>query len=435
MSEVPANHQTALSTHPPHAEGPMTHSPVQPQPESLSTAKRPGIFSRLLLGAGFLALLAILFFAGFLPLQRRQQALAAEADHFKSELPVVTVTTPIVTDSKRQLELPGDVQAVQQTQLFARTGGYIKKWNVDIGDVVKEGDVLAEIDAPEVDAELAQAKASVEQARARLLSENANLELARTTLERYELTSKTGATSIQDLNERKARVDTSLAAVAAANADIAAGQANADRLFALQNFEKIIAPFGGIVTARNAEVGDLIVAGRAGDSKPLFELTRTDIVRIFVNVPQTSALGVKAGLPVKFALREYPGREFIGQVARTSQAIDPTTRTLRTEVRVSNPDGTLLAGMYVRAKIEVTNDRPTYLLPGSAVVGGAAGNQVALVKDGKIHFQKVELGDDFGNQIAVVNGLSPTDSVVSNPGERIVEGGAVNILKPEVAKK
>ncbi len=433
-------------------------------------AKRPGIGWILFTLLIVFGLMGGLFFIGYLPNERRHTALVAAAEQVKSAPLRVSVITPKLADAVSKLILPGEVQAQRETAIFARTSGYLKSWKADIGDRVKAGQLLAEIDAPEIDIQLEQAKSALKQADAvlaqsrtaleqakamknqtatQLGTAKARLDLAEQLKKRYQslrgnaslneemiMEKETGEkTAMSALDAAHAAIATAQTAIDAAQSTIGVSSANIDmakvaitHLEILKSFENVTAPFDGIITARKTEVGALVQAGSGAAAQALFSLAATDTVRVYVDVPQSSAPAVKDGQIVQLFLREYPKSKFSGVVARTMGALDPVTRTLRTEVRVPNPTGELLAGMYAQITLNVPHQAPPLLVPGSALIVNAAGTQLALVKDGRIHFQPIAIGSDFGSSVGISSGLSETDVVVANPSERLAEGIAVTAI-------
>jgi RND family efflux transporter MFP subunit len=291
---------------------------------------------------------------------------------------------------------------------------------------------MADVDTPEVDQQLAQALATLNVAKASVNTAKTNLALAKATYNRYTEAAKTNSVSAQDIDEKRAAKDAAEAAMESAIATVGADEANVNRLKQLVSFEKVTAPFSGVVTGRAYDNGSLIVADPTNiDIKPMFKIAENDILRAFVNVPQSSSLSIKKGMSVKVTARERPGREYVGKVLGTTNYLDPTNRSLLTEIKIENPkepDGTfsLLPGMYIQATFDVTRDNPPLVIPGPAVVTNAEGTQVAIARDGKAHFQKVTLGQDFGAEVEVVGGLNGDEQIIANPGERIVEGAAVS---------
>ena len=460
--------QPPAQTHPqaePHAEphaGEIGHR---------ADAKRPGIGWILVMLIVGLGVLAVLFYTGWAPSEKRQTALLQAAEQVKAAPVRVAVTTPKLADPVSKLILPGEVQAERETTIYARTAGYLKSWKYDIGDHVKAGALLAEIDSPDVDIQLeqskaalkqseavvsqtetslAQAKAVKEQAIAQLGTTKARLESATDLHKRYESLRGSGSLNEEmiieknaDFKAAKSASETANAAVATAQAAIDSAQsaigvakANAEiaqvavkRLEIMKSFEQVTAPFDGIITARRTEVGALISNGSGSGAQELFRLAKTDVVRVYIDVPQTSAPAVKEGQVVQLLLREYPKGNFIGKVSRTTGSIDSTSRTLRTEVLVPNPTGELMAGMYGQVNLSVHNQAPALLLPGSALIVNAQGTQVAVVRDGKVHFQPIVVDTDFGASIGVRSGLMENDTVIANPSERLLEGIQVTTIQ------
>ena len=328
----------------------------------------------------------------------------------------VSVVKPQPTTPAQEIILPGNVQPFIASPIYARTSGYLRKWYVDIGAPVKTGQLLAIIEAPEVDQQ-------VEQSLSNLNTAKANLALAEITKTRYEGLLKTHAVSQQD-------VDNAVGTYNANKAIVDANQANLKEVQALQSFEKIYAPFDGIVTARNTDIGDLINSGSSSNVKTdLFHIAQPGTLRVYVNVPEEYSQGIKDGMPADLILAEFPGRKFQGKLVRTSQAINVTTRTLLVEIDVNNPAGTLLTGSYAEVHLKVPSQASTFLIPVNTLIFRSQGLQVGIVKDGKVALTTVTPGHDFGNQIEVVAGLNSTDQVVINPPDSIVTGQQVQIVQ------
>ncbi len=370
------------------------------------------------------------FFFGWLPMLQRDKQLDATANKVKNSLPRVTLANPRRADAITHALLPGDVQALEETTIYARTNGYLKRWLFDIGDEVKVGQLLAEIETPEIDDELNQAKATLGQLKATQVTAEANDNLARTTLRRYEALALTKSVSQQELDERRAAAETSASAVTAAKANVVAGVASVQRLTTLVSFQRVYAPFDGTVTARSVEIGQLITSGN-GTNQALFHIAKTDPVRVFVDVPQIYSVGVRPGMKAAIIVREMPNRQFTGKVTRSARAIDPQTRTLLTEIQVPNPERLLLPHAYVQVKLDLAREHPPLLIPASALIFNADGNTVAVVDENrKVHFQPVTVEGDFGANVGVAKGLSIDDQVIVNPGQRLSEGGAVTVDEP-----
>jgi len=377
-----------------------------------------------------LAALALggLFAAGFLPLFARERMLASNSEHSRAAPPSVAVVSAKPGAALLDLLLPGDCQADRASELFARTNGYLKSWAVDIGDHVKAGQALCTIETPEVDEELHQAEAALAQSRAHVVTAQANSKLTGITFKRYSELRDTKVISEQDYSERLAADEMSQAELEAARADVLVAEANLRRLTELRSFETMVAPYDGVISARNTEIGALVTAGSGPGAKSLFSIARTDVLRIFVDVPQTPALALKTGQEVSILAREYPKRPFAGKVSRTAGVIDPTSRTLRVEVRVPNEEGLLLAGMYVQVAIKVQQTAPLLLVPGSTLVFNSEGNQLALVRNGHVHFQAVTVAGDYGKEVGISAGLQPGDQIIANPSSSLVEDAVVEAV-------
>jgi RND family efflux transporter MFP subunit len=330
--------------------------------------------------------------------------------------PAVSVVSPKRTAPAQEIILPGNVQPFISSPIYSRTNGYLKKWYVDIGARVKQGQLLAVIETPEVDQQLEQSISNLDTAKA-------NLALAETTKNRYQGLLNDNAVSQQD-------VDNAVGTYNANKAIVAANQANVRQVQTLQSFEKIYAPFDGIVTARNIDIGDLINSGSTGGVKSdLFHVSQPGTLRVYVNVPEEYSQGVKTGMTADISLAEFPGRKFQGKLIRTSEAINITTRTLLIEVDVDNPAGTLLTGSYAEVHLAVPAQTSTYLLPVNTLIFRSEGLRVGIVKDGKVLLSAVTPGHDFGNEIEIVSGLKPEDQVIVNPPDSIVSGQEVQIVQ------
>jgi RND family efflux transporter MFP subunit len=381
--------------------------------------------------------LAALLITGLIPMTHQNEELAADAKDAANQPVMVTVVRPHRAPASIHVALPGTLRPWKEVSIFARTTGYLKKYYVDISNEVKVDNLLAEIDTPELNEELAEAKAAVDLAKASVIRATADRNLAKSTLERNVALKQTQSVSPQTLDEKQSAVNVAESNIASAKANVAAAEASVRRLTELQGFQKVTAPFSGVVTGRGYDVGSLIVANpTATDAKPMFKLAENDILRAFVNIPQSFALQVKKGMVVNVTVRERPGRTFPGFVMGTTNYLDPSSRSLLTEVKVPNPkeaDGTyaLLPGMYVETSFTVTRDTPPLVVPGPALVNNAQGSQVVVMKNGTAHFKKVVIGKDFGNEVEIDEGLNSDDEVIANPGERIMEGVAVSTGDPD----
>jgi RND family efflux transporter MFP subunit len=331
-------------------------------------------------------------------------------------LPAVSVVSPKQTTPAEEIILPGNVQPFITSPIYSRTSGYLKKWYFDIGAHVKQGQLLAVIDTPEVDQQLQQSVSNLNTAKA-------NLTLAEITKNRYQGLLTKNAVSQQDADNAVGTYD-------ANKAIVDANQANVKQLQALQSFEKIYAPFDGVVTARNTDIGDLINSGSSGTAKTdLFHVAQPGKLRVYVNVPEEYSQGIKVGMTADLSLAEFPGRKFQGKLVRTAEAINMTTRTLLIEIEVDNPTGTLLTGSYAEVHLKVATQASTLLLPVNTLLFRSEGLRVGVVKDGKVVLSAVSPGRDFGNQIEVVSGLRPADQVIINPPDSLVSGQQVQIVQ------
>ena len=328
----------------------------------------------------------------------------------------VSVVLPKRTAPAQEIILPGNVEPFINSPIYSRTNGYLKAWYADIGAHVQKGQLLAVIETPEVDQQLEQSMSNLNTAKA-------NLALTEITKNRYEGLLKTHAVAQQD-------VDNATGAYNANKAIVDASQANVKQLQALQSFEKIYAPFDGVVTARNTDIGDLINSGStAGTKTDLFHIAQPGILRVYVNVPEEYSQGVKVGMTADLSLAEFPGRQFQGKLVRTAEAINVTTRTLLIEIDVNNPTGTLFTGSYAEVHLKIPTQASAYLLPVNTLIFRSAGLQVGTVKDGKVALTSVTPGHDLGEQIEIVAGLKAGDQVIVNPPDSIISGQEVQIVQ------
>ena len=383
---------------------------------------------RILLAAG--AVFAALFLAGVVPRLVLRHRLRTDADAVRTRLPMVSTTNPRRAPEVLEIPLPGSIEAILETGIWARTNGYLKARYVDIGDRVRKGQQLADIDTPEVDQQLMQAIATMNQDKATVVKFEADLALARSTQRRYVVAGP-GTVSKQQIDERTSAVTDAEKVVDAGRATVNADEANVRRLLELQSFQKVYAPFDGVITVRNVDPGSLITAGSTTGTTELFTLAQVDILRIFVFVPQSYAPDIKVGQTADVSVRELPGRVFQGTVARTAGAIDATSRTLLTEVHVPNPDGLLLSGSYATVRFKVQRPNPSLIVPQSALLIDAKGVRVALVDaDGTLHYRSIQIGRDFGNDVEVLSGVDTTNVLAAGLAANIAEGSRVDIAKP-----
>jgi RND family efflux transporter MFP subunit len=312
------------------------------------------------------------------------------------------------------ITLPGMTQAYSESPVYARVNGYVRTWYADIGTHVRKADLLAEIDAPDVDQQLTQARALLTQAEA-------NLELARITAARYQDLIQSKSVSQQEVDQNNQNL-------AAQQANAQAATANVGRLEQMQGFEKVYAPFDGVITERKTDFGDLINAGNDGTGRELFRVSKIDTIRVFVSVPEEYSQQIVDGAGTSMDLTELPGKEFRGQVTRTSNAIDPVSKTLLVEVDVPNPSGQLLPGAYANIHFKVPRGVVPLVLPNSSILFQAAGPQVAIVNHGtRVELRKVTLGRDFGDTVEILSGVTPRDAVVANPPDSLTTGTLVAV--------
>lgn len=361
-----------------------------------------------------LIVVAALLISGIWSRVRARAALDTETA--QAALTAVSVVTPKQTAPADQIILPGNVQPYISSPIYARTNGYLKKWYFDIGARVKQGELLAVIETPEVDQQL-------EQARSNLLTAQANLELASITKNRYQGLLKSNAVAQQD-------VDNAVGTYNANAAIVEADKAAVQQYSALVSFEKVYAPFDGVITARNTDIGDLINSGSSTAAKTdLFHIAQPGKLRVYVNVPEEYSRGIKVGMTADLNLAEFPDRKFQGKVVRTADDINVTTRTLLIEIDVDNPSGTLLTGSYAEVHLAVPTSNSTFLLPVNTLLFRTEGLRVGVVRNGKIVLNTVTPGHDFGDQIEIVSGLKLDDQVVINPPDSIVSGQEVQIVQ------
>jgi RND family efflux transporter MFP subunit len=366
-----------------------------------------------------LVIVAAIVVSGILPRIHARADLDKETAEMA--IPTVSVVQPKRGAPAQEVVLPANVQAYIDAPIYARTNGYLKHWYVDIGAHVKAGQLLADIETPEVDQQLRQSKAD-------LATSEANLNLSRITNDRYADLLKTDSVSKQD-------ADNAAGDYAAKQATVQSAQANVKRLEELQAFEKIYAPFEGVITARNTDIGALIDSGSSGGTRTeLFHIAQPDKLRVYVSVPEAYSQAAKPGLTADLALAEFPGRLFPGTLVRTAEAIDQSTRTLLVEIRVNNPTGTLLSGAYAEVHLKLPTATAAFILPVNALLFREEGLRVAAVTDGKHAVLKpVTLGHDFGSEVEVVAGLAGNESIIVNPPDSIVSGEEVRVAQPAAA--
>lgn len=396
-------------------------------------------------GRGWLVLIIALLviagvvIAGIVPRMRARAALRTTTNELA--IPSVVVTQPRKGSPQTEIVLPGNIEAFSDSPIYSRTSGYLKKWYADIGTHVKAGQLLAEIETPEVDQQLDQAKADLNTAQA-------NFNLSQITANRYQDLAKSDSVSKQD-------VDNANGDFQAKKAMVASAQSNVNRLEQLQSFEKIYAPFGGVITARNTDVGHLINSGASAPGNELFHIAALDKLRVYINVPQQYSISAKPGLPATLELQEFPGKLFKGTLVRNADSIDLATRTLLTEVDVDNPTGQLLPGAYAQVHLKVPSGAPTAIIPVTALIFRSQGLQAAVVNNmqqqknnsdpscsptaadgntpatqcGTAELRNIVLGRDYGSEVEVVSGLMPNDHVMVSPPDSLVAGEVVRVTQ------
>lgn len=362
--------------------------------------------------------LAAALAAGLLPRLSAKEELRKQARELN--VPAVAVIAPRPGESVHELVLPGNIEAYVDTPIYARTNGYLKRWLVDIGAKVRAGQLLAEIETPEVDDQL-------QQARAELASAQANHQIAAKTATRWNELAQTGNVSKQD-------ADQATSTMQARQASVESARFNVSRLEKLEAFKRIYAPFDGVITVRNVDVGALIDAG-GGDNRALFRIAHSDRLRVYIQVPQAYSHEVVPGVEAELTLPEFSERRFPAKLTRTTQAIDPVTRSMRAEVDVDNAKGELLPGAYAQVHLRLQAGQPALVLPVNTLLFRGEGTQVGVVGDDqRVVLKPVVLGRDFGTEVEVVSGLAATDAVILNPSDSIVAGTPVRVVQPPAEK-
>jgi len=358
---------------------------------------------------------AIIVVAGILP--RIQARTALRRETAEMAVPSVVVVQPKRSAPAQEIVLPANVQAFADAPIYARTNGYLKRWYVDIGTRVKEGQLLAEIDTPEVTQQLRQSLAD-------LATTQANLNLSKITADRYAGLLMTDSVSKQES-------DNAAGDYAAKQANLQSAQANVKRLQELQSFQKIYAPFSGVITARNTDVGALIDSGSSGGVRTeLFHIVQPDKLRVYVSVPQVYSQAAKPGLTADLTVSEFPGHPFVGKLVRTANAIDPTSRTLLVEIAVNNPTGQLFTGSYAEVHLKLPTAASAFILPVNTLLFRAEGLRIAAVGGGqKVELKPITLGHDFGSEVEVIAGLDGNENVIVNPPDSVVTGETIRIAQ------
>ena len=389
-----------------HASPEGGRSYLPPEPPSSGRGKWIAVLAILAV--------ALVVIGGIVPRLKARAALRTETRDLA--IPNVSTIHPRRGAPEMEITLPGNMQAFNDSAIYARTNGYVKNWYVDIGARVKAGQLLADIETPEVDQQLDQARADLNTARA-------NAHLSEITATRYEDLLKTDSVSKQD-------VDNAVGDNEAKKAMVASAESNVRRLEQLQSFEKIYAPFDGVITARNTDIGHLIDSGSSGGpATELFHIAAIRKLRVYINVPQQESVGVKPGIGANLTLPQFPGRKFQGTLVRTADAIDTTTRTLLVEVDVENPTGELMPGAYTEVHLKLPTAADTFIIPVNTLIFRTAGMQVGTVVDGdKVALVPITIGSDFGTEVEVVSGLKESDSVILAPPDSLVSGEQVRVV-------
>jgi RND family efflux transporter MFP subunit len=395
----------------------MDESQNQGEPQSpVQGTKPPRRLSKLAIVI-FVVIVVLLVVAGILP--RLHTRAAVRSETAQMAVPYVAVVHPQQQDASNEIVLPANIQAYTDSPIYARTDGYLKSWYFDIGAHVKKGQLLAVIDTPEVDQQLSQARADEATAQA-------NVNLAQITDTRYEGLLKTDSVSKQDVDNAHGDFEAKKAALASA-------AANVKRLEDLQSFEKVYAPFDGVITARNIDIGSLVDAGASGGTHTeLFHIAYTRVLRVYVSIPQADSAGAKPGIKAELALPEFPGRRFPGKLVSTANAIDPSSRTLLAEISVDNPTGELLPGAYAEVHLAMPTAGPTFVVPVSALLFRADGLHLVTVENGnRAVLTNVTIGRDFGTTAEILAGLTADEWVITNPPDSIATGSPVRIANSD----
>jgi multidrug efflux pump subunit AcrA (membrane-fusion protein) len=417
-----------------------TEAPAYEAPAS--APRRARTRTIILIASVVLAALAVFLVLGVVYRLKRARALAAAADAVATTPPRVQVIHA-VPSATSTLSLPGTTQALEDAIVFARVSGYLSKRYVDIGDAVKAGQLLAEIQSPELDQQLSQARANLQQAYKQLDLQKANLELARTTMVRYQGADKEQAVAKLTVDQSVASFSTAQASVAAAQATVDANAATVRQYEAMTAFERVLAPFDGVVTQRNVDVGALITAGSpvnntsvaptsvSGTATGLFEISQLDTLRVFVSIPQAFAGSVTPGLTAQVTARGNLGKPVAATVTRTANALDPATRTLLTEVDIPNASHVMFPGQFVNVGFKVGPTGKRWNIPATALIFNSQGTQVLLVgTDNKLHVQPVTVGRDFGDTVDIQAGLNGGESIVEQPDVSLQDGQSITPVEP-----
>src|SRR6266851_3514827 len=384
---------------------------MQPNPDGFHA--RPGARGRIaiLVAAAALAALAFLIYSGIHSRAAAESRLKQRTE--EAAIPTVAVVFPREGAPTQEIVLPGNTQAFSDAPIYARTSGYLKRWYFDIGAHVQKGQLLAEIETPEVDQQLLQARADLDTAQA-------NLNIAKITASRWQELVSTGSVSQQE-------TDQAVSNLSAVKSAAEASSANVRRLEQLQSFERIYAPFDGIVTARNTDIGALIDAGASTQPRELFHMAAIRKLRLYVSVPEVYSRAARSGAPATLTLDEFPGQTFHGILVRNANSIDVASRTLLVEVDVDNPTGQLLPGAYVFVHLKLPDETRSVTIPSNTLIFRKEGLQVGLVRNGKAELVPVKISRDYGSSVEIVSGLQPTDAVIVDPSDSLVAGIPVRL--------
>jgi len=385
---------------------------MQPSPDGFRSRPEARRRTAILFAAALLAVVALLIYSGIHSRAVAESRLAQRTQ--EAAIPTVNVVFPREGAPTQEIVLPGNTQAFSDSPIYARTNGYLKRWYFDIGAHVQKGQLLAEIETPEVDQQLLQARADLDTAQA-------NLNIAKITASRWQDLVSTGSVSQQE-------TDQAVSNLSAVKSAAESSSANVRRLERLQSFERIYAPFDGIITARNTDVGALIDAGASTQPRELFHMAAIRKLRLYVSVPEVYSRVARSGAPATLTLDEFPGQTFHGTLVRNANSIDIASRTLLVEVDVNNPTGQLLPGAYVFVHFKLPDETRSVTIPSNTLVFRKEGLQVGLVRNGKAELVPVKIGRDYGNTVEIVSGLQPTDAVIVDPSDSLVAGMPVRLI-------
>jgi RND family efflux transporter MFP subunit len=409
------------------ATPPSSPDPAPPAPPPAEPAARPGTGRRVLFGVALVAAtLGVFVLRGEWIRVHEHDSLAQAAALAAATPPIVDVVAATRAPPTRILALPGEAHAFHETSIFARTNGYLRKWYVDIGDRVTEGQLLATIETPELDDQLKEANAKVVELQGEVKLAQDAADFAKISFERFDTGAPDGVVSQQERDEKRSNLDMSLSHVDVCKADVALGQAEVARLQTLEQFKRVTAPFAGTITDRCVDFGYLITAGSSNSTTLLFKIAQYDQLRVFIDVPQASSSEICVGMHIITCAPEHPERRYEGTVDRTAGAIDPTARTLKVEAIVANPDLSLLPGTYLQVEFQTTRESAPLRIPSAALMMRPSGPEVAVVgADGTVRFHKIRIEQDLGEYVEVREGLAEGDQVALNISRDVIDGGRV----------